>query len=197
MSLRIATRINTRITTRITTLAIALSMPLCAMAQLDEPLPAPEGQEQPEEVVVVGQRQIIQLRLQMLDAEKLAYDTFNQFNDERRFNISCSTQVSANSHIQSDEQMCQPEFELQAMRAAGQDYLNSYRNFLDPTSADKGDSSQSVPAAALIASQQVDYRRKMREVAEEHPEFLEALIEYTEVRQRYEAASGAASKGSK
>jgi hypothetical protein len=40
-----------------------------------------------------------------------------------------------------------------------------------------------------IASQQKDYQQKMQQVALENPEFLDALIEYSQLRERYEAAT--------
>jgi hypothetical protein len=47
-----------------------------------------------------------------------------------------------------------------------------------------------IPAEAAIASQQKAYRAKMREVAEQQPEFVEALIRYSEAKARYEEAIG-------
>lgn len=41
----------------------------------------------------------------------------------------------------------------------------------------------------MIASQQKEFRNKMKQVAEEHPEFLNALVRYVELRQRYENAA--------
>lgn len=178
---------------RIAALIFALCTPLCAPAQQDESAPVPEDQEQPEEVVVIGQRYTLQLRIQMMEAEKKAYDTFNTFNDEKRFNISCSLQQPTGSHIESETQFCQPAFEREATRTHGQDYFENYRAYLDPYTDDHVP-VLGPPQEAVIASQQSEYRRKMKQVAEEHPEFLEAIIQYSELRERYEEATSAERK---
>jgi hypothetical protein len=46
----------------------------------------------------------------------------------------------------------------------------------------------------LIRAGQVEYQRKMQQVARERPEFLRALIRYTEIKSEYEAATSVAGK---
>ena len=171
-------------------LALLLSVAgaLSAQAQQDETASAPESRNPIEEVVVTGERSHLQLRLQMTEAEQAAYEIFNQFNDEKRFHISCSTQTPTGSRIQSDEQYCQPNFEIEANRAHARDSLESFRLLYDPYSTDKNAVQASQPAALVIASQQRAYQRKMKEVAEQHPEFLQAIIRFTEIKTRYEEA---------
>lgn len=53
-----------------------------------------------------------------------------------------------------------------------------------------------MPVEFAIASQLDDYRKKIKQVAEGHPEFLHAVIEYTEKRQEYIEATGWVSKES-
>lgn len=75
-----------------------------------------------------------------------------------------------------------PEFQLIATREQARDRLNG--------------TFQHVPVEFAIASQLDDYRKKIKQVAEEHPEFLQAVIEYTEKRQEYIEATGWVSKES-
>ena len=166
----------------------ALSIPLYVAAQ-SEVKP-----ETPEEIIVVGRRTVMELRLDMWNAEVLAYEVFNTFNDEARFDISCSLHQISGTRL--DRQLCQPEFEIQAMAQQGRNFLESYRAFLDPlyqgpagVPSFDGAPPVSRPASAAIASQQEAYRAKMKQVAEEHPAFLNALIKYSEARGRYEAAT--------
>jgi len=168
-----------------------LVMPPCASAQ-DEATP-------PEEIIVTGQRSVLNLRLDMWNAERAAYETFNAFNDEPRFDIHCSAHQIVGTRL--ERQLCQPEFEIQAQARHGREFLDSYRAFLAPLYTGSGNpvsaggqpptdgTSQGVPAAVEIAAQQEDYRAKMKQVAEEHPEFLDALVRYSEARQRYEAVT--------
>lgn len=176
---------------RNTTIVFMLCLPYCALAQQGEHSPAQEeARGMPEEITVTGERSLPQLRLQMMDAEKRAYDVFNKFNDEKRFNISCSMHQPTGTRFES--QVCQPEFQIQATRAHGQAFLETYRTFLEPFQGGPvtdGSSSASMSVGGAIASQLPDYQRKIRQVAEEHPEFLEAVIQYSGMRERYEAAT--------
>ena len=168
------------------TLAFTLCMPLGAAAQ-----PAPsvaKDLEKPEEIVITGQH--FQLYKQMLEAEKNAYETFNKFNDDKRFNISCSVHKRTGS--QFEKQSCTPEFEIQATQAHAQDYIESLRNFInpaDPSVHTDGNVSQSAaPVEMLINKDLPAYRQKLKQIAEQHPEFLESIVNYTKVKEKYEGA---------
>ena len=171
---------------RIATLAFALCMTLGAAAQ-----PAPsvsKDLDKPEEIVITGQH--FQLYKQMLEAEKNAYETFNKFNDDKRFNISCSVHKPTGS--QFEKQSCTPEFEIQATRAHAQDYFQNLRNFLNPV-ANEPDTDGSVmqssaPVEMLINKDLPAYRQKLKQIAEQHPEFLESIVNYTKVKKKYEGA---------
>jgi hypothetical protein len=101
----------------------------------------------PEEVIITGERGMGQMRIQLFEAEKNAYDIFYQFNNERRFRTI---------------------------------------NGVPPPQMD-GTPTPYIPAEVMIASQQKAYQRKLKQVAEEHPEFLNALIELSRLRERYDA----------
>jgi hypothetical protein len=146
----------------------------------------------PEEIVIVGERSLLQLRMQMVNAEKVAYDTFNQFNDERRFEISCSMQQPTGTRFSN--QICLPNFKQDATAAHGQALLQDYRNLylqneciLCPAITGSAVPAH-IPSASEIAAQQKQYMLKMETLAREHPEFLEALIRYSETKTQYEEA---------
>ncbi|HTQ99820.1 MAG TPA: hypothetical protein VMH83_07515 [Candidatus Acidoferrum sp.] len=166
---------------------IALVFTVCvwrgAEAQQSEPSLQRESQAKPEEIVIVGEHA---LRLQVMAAEKHAYDIFNQFNDEKRFNISCS--ISAPTGSRFETQYCQPEFEVEAIQAHAQDYYESLRNFLNPNGG-VPDASVVPTHASMeveIGRQQPAFKLKMKQVAEQHPEFVEAIKQYSELRKKYE-----------
>jgi hypothetical protein len=183
---------------RIASALIALFIPLAVAAQdVSVPQPVTESAQSPEEIVIVGQRSILQLRLQMLDAEKLAYDVFNGFNDDRRFKISCAQQQGAGSYIRN--QVCQPEFIIEVQAQSARAFMDSRSHFVIHNSAQNPGAPPpaEVPATplhteALIAARQRAFQRKMREVAEEHPEFLDAMVHYSEARNAYQQAVGTA-----
>lgn len=160
----------------------------------------PSGQQlasTPEEVVITGQR--LQLRDRMWAAEAKAYAIFNQFNDEKRFHISCSKSQPTGTRFLT--QSCQPEFEIRATRAHAQQYLQSLQTFMEGTNGGKNlqggslmtDGSSALQAAPMeveIARQQEDYKRKFREIAEKHPEFIRAIDEYRKAKANYDKSGG-------
>jgi hypothetical protein len=166
---------------------VAVCMPVIAQAQQDAPRAPVPGAEKPEEITVTGDRNRFQLRLQLMDAEKHAYDIFNRFNDEKRFEISCSTQQATGKFLTN--QLCEPAFVSEASAIHANAYLQNLQNFMNPEPQPDMPMLTGIPREAAIASQQAAYRRKMREVAEEHPEFLEAMIRYSEIKAQYEGAS--------
>ncbi|MCC6201503.1 MAG: hypothetical protein IT494_00685 [Gammaproteobacteria bacterium] len=164
---------------RWTLLAVASCLATGVAAQTDETPPAAI-----EEVTITAPRATRSQRLQLQRAEQRAYDLFNRYNDDKRFRISCSEEAPTGSKFK--RQVCQPEFEQQALRAHGQAYLDSVQAMLDPGRADEGTIPSAIPVAAAIAAQQPALRRKMKQVAEQHPDFLEAVIEYGRLRQQYQ-----------
>ena len=145
----------------------SIVLPFNAVAR-DNEIAAEKSTAEPEEITVTGKRPLFQLRQELWRAEKAAYDVFNQFNDEARFKIHCNLHEPTGTRIRT--QVCTPEFQLRATREHAQNYFYSFGQF--------------APMEVQIASQMEAYRRKMREVAEENPEFLEAIIRYSEVRER-------------
>lgn len=152
---------------------LILIMSLGAVAQ-DDTLP--------EEIQIIGERSVQQLRLQMWDSEKAAYEIFNKFNDEKRFNIHCYMHEPTGSLIK--RQVCTTEFEKEATRMHAQDYLSDMCR--SRCYGGGPSNSYNINSAEMIARQQEEYKEKIRQVAEEHPEFLQAVIRFTELRQRYE-----------
>lgn len=174
------------------TLRIALLftiwMPVGAFAQ--NGATAPESVETPEEVIVIGNRNVLELRLQMYDLERAAYEMFNQFNDERRFEISCGEQEPTGTRFKN--QLCQPHFVREAAAQHGRAYWENLRAYMDGYSADKDPPRPGETYEFAVNRQLADYRAKIKEVAEKYPEFLEAVKRYAESRQQYEQATSSA-----
>jgi hypothetical protein len=175
-----------QIDVRMTALIFALCMPLLAAAQPASS--AAQDLSRPEEIVITGQR--YQLYKLMLEAEKNAYETFNKFNDEKRFTISCSVHKPTGSQL--SKQSCTPEFEIQATQAHAQDYYRNLRNLLNPAPGEPetdGNVSQAgAPMEMMISKDLPAYRQKLKQIAEQHPEFLESIVKYTKVKEKYEGA---------
>lgn len=162
-------------------LSLLLLAPVSQAALPDTPL-----RDLPEEVVITGGRGLMDMRLQLLEAEKRAYDVFNSFNDEKRFHISCNMHQPTGTRL--EQQVCQAQFELEASRVHGVVFLDSLCDVMCVNRGDGQSHTVHVPQEIVIASQMDAYRRKMRQIAEQHPEFLDALIEYTQLREDYETS---------
>jgi len=166
--------------TAYTSLFFYLQFSLIFSAQSAEQESELASSSPPEEITITTQRTKLQLRLQLWEAEEKAYDVFNSFNDEKRFDIKCYLHEPTGTRIK--HQVCTPEFQLIATREQARDRLNG--------------TFQHVPVEFAIASQLDDYRKKIKQVAEGHTKFLHAVIEYTEKRQEYIEATGWVSKES-
>jgi hypothetical protein len=161
---------------------VSLSAFCCAAAATQgAETPADSAQNKPEEIIVTGQRSTMQLRIQLLEAEQIAYEIFNQFNDDTRFDISCSDHAQTGSRFK--RQVCQPEFEIQAMRGHAQDYYNSMPGPGRPP--DGSVTQQFLPLEVELQRHKKAYREKLREVAEKHPEFRDAIARYAALQQEY------------
>lgn len=149
-------------------------------------LPAQES-ALPEAVVITGDQRLFSLRTQMFEAEKKAYDVLNQVNDEKRFDIHCSTHQPTGTRIKP--QICTPYCQIEANAASARGYWETLRDHLDIYSVEGTSQNVYMNAETRIASEQKDYQQKLRQVAKQHPEFLQAISEYTEMRRHYEDAT--------
>jgi hypothetical protein len=174
---------------RIAIFAAALCMTSGAYAVQDE-ASATSPESKPEEIVIIG---VQQLRKQMMAAEVHAYDIFNQFNDEKRFKISCSDNAGTGSHF--TKQTCAPEFEIRATSAHAGEFMESMHNFRSGDGQPDGNVvPQSAPMEIEIGRQQTEYKKKIKRVAEQHPEFLEAVKQYSKLREQYQGAEATEKK---
>lgn len=167
-----------------------LCLPLAVVAQQDQEAASPpsSAETQPEEMVIRGGSSVQRIRARMLAAERQLYDLFNQLNDEDRFNVSCSSHQPTGTRFR--EQVCLPRFVRDATSAHGRHYWETYRAFLDPYTPAEGVYYTHEPMQTTIASQQEAFQDKMREVARNNPEFVEALAQHSRFVEQYEAATG-------
>ena len=107
-------------------------------------------------------------------------------------------QQPVGTHIET--QVCTTHFEKEAARVHAQAYYENTRETIT-SMAGCGLNTRgcqppvfsypmlNAPTEASIASQQQEYKRKLKQVAEENPEFLNAIVAFSEMQQRYNAAT--------
>lgn len=95
-------------------ITLAVSCLLCTpgSAQDDEPLPAPQGGDQAappiEEITVVGEKTLLNMRQEIEREEENLYRLFNDLNSSDEMDILCRYQKRRLSHI--SERVCEPAF---------------------------------------------------------------------------------------
>lgn len=177
---------------RTATMLCTFCLHQAALAAQPESARVAPAVEDAEEIIVTGRRMRYELRLEMESAERVVYHLFNDLNDEPRFEISCAMHAITGTTRKS--QVCQTEFERRALSLEGQDYLAAYRAYLEPAPC-AGCSpaepfSTAAPSTMSIAPQQMELQGKMREIAETHPEFVDALVRFVEAKGQYDQSRG-------
>jgi hypothetical protein len=188
---------------RLTILLAPLLLTLPCAAQQVQEAPETEPTEGIDDYVVVqGWRHPVQLRIAMVNAELVVYDLFNKLNDEASLKLDCFKRNVGSTRLQAMD--CAPRYEADALQLEGQNLFESYRallngmamtdNFSAGTRNASFDSSvftnyspsaTGIPAPLAIQSGHVRLKRKMDEIAAEHPEFVEAVVHYVESKERY------------
>jgi len=123
-------------------------------------------QEEPiEEITVTGQRIILSLRKQIIEAEDHAFEIFNELNDDDLYDITCRSVKRYNSNIK--KRVCLPNYYHRATADNASEYLGLIGLYID-----------SVPSPSVknvTAYQHPIFKKKVQKLATENPELLDAL----------------------
>lgn len=144
------------------------------------------GNTLPEEVVINGVAPLYRLRQDVVDAESRMNDMFNELNDDDRFDVSCSEVSLTNSRIA--RHLCLPNFYREATATEGRAYLAetiSQLGFPGSLPAGSSQAETAPPAKLMISKQQKLMQKKIKELALENPEYMAAIINYVEMKERY------------
>lgn len=134
------------------------------------------GQETPaiEEITVIGQKQIFDLRGRIIQSEDRAFGIFNELNDDDDYDIHCKAEAPTGSHIK--RRMCLPNF----FRRATADNALEFLGLIG------GWSNYSVPspsARSVFEYYNPILQKKVRELAMKNPELYDALRENYELNE--------------
>lgn len=155
---------------RLLLLGIGL-IPLSVVAEA--PSEPPARQPPIEEIEVIGERSLLQLRLEIKQAEVHMFDLFNALNSTDDFDVTCRNVTHTGTLI--------PTWECDAgyMRRARFQNVQDFLNFGIPPK-----SEQELWWENRHKTEQLN--AEMKAVAREHPELASAMIELHEKRQRLE-----------
>jgi len=180
-------------------LSIALSGASLAVAQNErasrDGAEASPAQEKPDEVIVRGKR-LVELKFAVQKAQEHAYDLFNELNSTKDFDVHCHDEIRLFSHAK--QRVCRAQFENRIQTEAGREYLGSL--FLRcPGNAELTQAClfSAIGQSAALQSNAVEgqlpgKRAQMNEeilrIANENPQFAQAILDYYKASQDYEAA---------
>lgn len=129
----------------------------------------PTTQTRPiEEITVVGEQTFYTLRLEIEAAEEEVFAKFNELNSDDDFDIRCTREVYAGSHLPVRD--CMPKFLRDAQADNVQDYLKGIDIQLTR------DQIQ-----AEVHGKSVELEAEMRRVAIENEDFFQALQKLTDL----------------
>ena len=134
----------------------------------------PRSQRAIEEITVIGEQSMFLLRARMEAAEEALYSTYNDFNEIDDYRVECRKTNWTHTRIQ--EQQCWPRFFDRLVAENSQEFF--FSGNLDVVPVDQLANQYSDRFAAL--------RANILEVAREHPEVAEALLNKARLEQAYE-----------
>lgn len=127
------------------------------------------------EVQVTGRKLFSTLEHQIRKADEVLYGIFNELNDDDYYDVHCGWESRPNTNIKYWE--CRPEFLRQATRAEALAFHNQVTGF---------SGGHAPPPQAVISYEYPRLAEKMREVLQESPELLDAVVKSYELRQELE-----------
>ena len=134
----------------------------------------PVGTEQPaglmEEVFVYGDKPLIELKRELIEAEDALYDLFNDINLDDDLDVVCFREAPIGSHIK--RRVCRTQGYMELMRRASQRMLSG-ETYVHP--------------AAEIKHLEKRLLETMTETALAQPEMLEALTKATAAQKALES----------
>mgnify|MGYP001268925312 CR=1 FL=1 len=142
-----------------------------ASAQETGPVPS----EAIEEVAADGENSLQVLRRNLDDAESRFFDLFNSFNRDSTYDVSCEDIVKLGSRRKAQE--CKPAFQWDYEAALA----------LINTESFTGVAERPRPNRARFEKQQEKYQKKLGKTVSDHPEMRQALNEFANAKNVYEA----------
>ena len=133
-------------------------------------------QEEPiEEIMVTGQRIILNLRQQIIQAEDHAFEIFNALNDDDMYDIHCRMEAQIGSNIK--KRLCLPNYYHRATANNALEYLSSIVTCGMPWDGCSAPISPTIstPVKLVSAYRQPIFKEKVKELAKENPELLDEL----------------------
>ena len=151
---------------------IAVTTATATMAQDPATEELVEGQPNEQiidEVTVLGVRELADLRVEVIRAEDVVYDLYNELNDDDGYDIICKKETRIGSQI--PKRVCQARL---------------FRNAVAEAARDVAEGELMGGVKMNEAKHNAILREKMAALATKHPELLAALRKRLEVSKKFE-----------
>ena len=125
----------------------------------------------PEEVEVIGQRQLFMLEEQLVEAEDAVFALYNELNTDDLYDVKCEWEKPLGTNMR--HRVCRPGFIQAAERSRGQEYMSNINGmgFTTGTSVEL-DNERHNPIL----------KRKLQEAVQSSPELADLMMEHQELK---------------
>jgi TonB family protein len=183
-----------------TCVGVLLLVPLVALSMnrvvAQSETTAPAGQadrpaEQIDEITVIGQRSLRELRLEVQIARERVYDLFNSLNSHDEFNIYCYNVPRTGTRI--PQRVCRPQYTDSATREASTNFLlglvlECNGGPMDEFCTARVGFSRAQGALSVLPIKDLQLTEEVRRLTRENTEFRRAITEFQLAESRYEVA---------
>ncbi len=132
-----------------------------------------ESSETIEEIIVYGDKSLHDLRREVYKAEESFFALFSSLNEVDEYDVRCYYEVPSFTHIRTH--VCRANCVIDATSAQAEEWST------------EGPRRPISPAAWKIQTKKKRLRELMEALVAERPELLQALSEYTDVKQTLES----------
>jgi hypothetical protein len=149
----------------------ALSLALCRPAFTEEALATEAPPHVDDEVRVTAQRQLDEIRKEIVAAEDRFLAKYNTLNTERAYQITCRMVTPTGTRFYHRE--CRPEFIGDATEAEARGWLGGY---------------SAPPAVMVISDKSVGFTKNMVDLVRKNPDLGKLALERAAAEKRYNDA---------
>jgi hypothetical protein len=155
-----------------------------------------EGITADEEITVVGQRTLRDLRLEVQLERERVYGLFNLLNSDDQFDIHCTSVPRTGTRI--PQRVCRPQFADDATHDVGEDFTRELQRRCGLRLTEEClESGRSVAQAglAIVPIMDRELAAEVDHLTRENAEFRRAIADYQAVERRYEEARRVVASG--
>lgn len=145
-----------------------------------------EEPELPTEIEVISPRTLLHFRQEVTQAEEVVHSVWNDLNDDDLFDIRCVWEARTGTTIK--RRRCAPRFVDELTEDHASEYLSQARSF----DAGIGGTAYPDDTQAMRRNYTLIFQQKMKDMAEQNAELLEAITNHANSLERLKSAQEAA-----